>query len=81
MRLKTRLPMEELIMTNDALIILAIVSTMIWITVSKEATKPTKEVNKRKMITLLSAGTLSAILLTVSLFSTFIVLILFNVNA
>ncbi|MFY0742685.1 hypothetical protein MKY07_08920 [Solibacillus sp. FSL W7-1472] len=68
-------------MTNDALIILAIVSTMIWITVSKEATKPTKEVNKRKMITLLSAGTLSAILLTVSLFSTFIVLILFNVNA
>lgn len=68
-------------MSNDALIILAIVSTMIWITVSKEATKPTKEVNKRKMITLLSAGTLSAILLTVSLFSTFIVLILFNVNA
>ncbi|AMO85431.1 hypothetical protein B857_02636 [Solibacillus isronensis B3W22] len=55
-------------MSNDALIILAIVSTMIWITVSKEATKPTKEVNKRKMITLLSAGTLSAILLTVSLF-------------
>lgn len=55
-------------MSNDALIILAIVSIMIWITVSKEATKPTKEVNKRKMITLLSAGTLSAILLTVSLF-------------
>lgn len=55
-------------MSNDALIILAIVSTMIWITVSKEATKPTKSVNKRKMITLLSAGTLSAILLTVSLF-------------
>lgn len=55
-------------MSNDALIILAIVSTMIWINVSKEATKPTKEVNKRKMITLLSAGTLSAILLTVSLF-------------
>ncbi|MCM3721483.1 hypothetical protein [Solibacillus isronensis] len=55
-------------MSNDALIILAIVSTMIWITVSKEATKPTKAVNKRKMITLLSAGTLSAILLTVSLF-------------
>lgn len=55
-------------MSNDALRILAIVSTMIWITVSKEATKPTKEVNKRKMITLLSAGTLSTILLTVSLF-------------
>ena len=55
-------------MTNEALIVLDIISMVIWIAVSKEATKPTKEVNKRKMITLLSAGTLSAILLTVSLF-------------
>lgn len=55
-------------MSNEALIILAIVSTAIWIAVSKEAIKPTKEVNRRKMITLLSAGTLTAIILTVSLF-------------
>lgn len=58
-------------MSNDALIILAIVSTMIWITVSKEATKPTKEVNKRKMIALTSTGTLSAIVITFILFQNF----------
>lgn len=55
-------------MSTEALIVLAIISTVIWITVSKEATKPTKEVDRRKMITLLSAGTLTAIILTVSLF-------------
>lgn len=55
-------------MSTEALIVLAIISTVIWITESKEATKPTKEVDRRKMITLLSAGTLTAIILTVSLF-------------
>ncbi|MEK5185018.1 hypothetical protein [Solibacillus sp. FSL W7-1324] len=54
-------------MSSAALIVLAIVSTVIWIAVSKEAAKPTKEVNRKKMYTLVSAGTLSAIILTVSL--------------
>ncbi|OBW60561.1 hypothetical protein A9986_05130 [Solibacillus silvestris] len=51
-------------MTNEALTVLAIISMVI----SKEAVKPLNEVNRRKMIALTSAGTLSAILLTVSLF-------------
>ncbi|MFS0875270.1 hypothetical protein [Solibacillus isronensis] len=55
-------------MSTEALIVLAIISTVIWITVSKEAIKPIKEVDRRKMITLLSAGTLTTIILTVSLF-------------
>ena len=55
-------------MSTEALIVLAIISTVIWISVSKEAIKPAKEVDRRKMITLLSAGTLTAIILTVSLF-------------
>lgn len=54
-------------MSSAALIVLAIVSTVIWIAVSKEATKPTKEVNRKKMYVLVSAGTLSTIILTVSL--------------
>lgn len=55
-------------MSTEALIVLAIISTVIWISVSKEAIKPTKEVDRLKMNTLLSAGTLTAIILTVSLF-------------
>ncbi|MEK4385850.1 hypothetical protein MKZ25_08570 [Solibacillus sp. FSL W7-1464] len=54
-------------MTNEAVIVLAIISTIIWIAVSNEAVKPSKEINRRKMVTLISAGTLSAIIITVSL--------------
>ncbi|MDQ0216761.1 hypothetical protein J2S13_003245 [Oikeobacillus pervagus] len=55
-------------MSNGVIAILAIVSAVIWIAVSREAIKPTKEINWRKMITLLSAGSLSAFVMTISLF-------------
>ncbi|SIS59599.1 hypothetical protein [Salimicrobium flavidum] len=54
-------------MSDDFITIVAIVSLMIWIAVSKEAVKPSKEINWRKMITLLSAGSLSALIITISL--------------
>ncbi|WP_077297566.1 hypothetical protein [Virgibacillus pantothenticus] len=55
-------------MSKDVIALLAIVSFMIWIVVSREAVKPSKEINWRKMITLLSAGSLSAFVITISLF-------------
>lgn len=55
-------------MSNEVLFIIILISGAIWITVSKEAVKPAKEINKRKMLTLLSAGTLSAFILTITLF-------------
>ncbi|MFC2946937.1 hypothetical protein [Virgibacillus sediminis] len=55
-------------MSKDGIAIVAIVSAVIWIAVSKEAVKPSKEINWRKMITLLSAGALSALVITISLF-------------
>ncbi|MFC2949987.1 hypothetical protein [Virgibacillus sediminis] len=55
-------------MSKDVIAIVAIVSFMIWIAVSREAVKPSKEINWRKMITLLSAGSLSAVVITISLF-------------
>ncbi|MBT2569552.1 hypothetical protein [Planococcus sp. ISL-110] len=47
-------------MSNEVLAIVLLVSAVIWVAVSKEAVKPSKEINWRKMITLLSAGTVSA---------------------
>ncbi|MCP2034198.1 hypothetical protein L1279_001181 [Planomicrobium sp. HSC-17F08] len=55
-------------MSNSFMIILAIVSTVIWIAVSKETVKPAKEINRLKMITLLSAGSVSAFVITITLF-------------
>lgn len=55
-------------MSNSFMIILAIVSTVIWIAVSKEAVKPAKEINRLKIITLLSAGSVSAFVITITLF-------------
>ncbi|PSA95972.1 hypothetical protein C6370_01040 [Bacillus atrophaeus] len=52
--------------------IMSIVSIVIWIAVSRELVKSSKENGKmkngRKIITLMSAGTLSTLLLTISLF-------------
>ncbi|WP_430743178.1 hypothetical protein [Bacillus atrophaeus] len=52
--------------------IMSIVSIVIWIAVSRELVKSSKEngkvKNARKIITLMSAGTLSTLLLTISLF-------------
>ncbi|WP_117149148.1 MULTISPECIES: hypothetical protein [Paraliobacillus] len=55
-------------MSNDMITIVSIVSIVIWIAVSREAVKPSKEINWRKMITLLSAGSLSVLVITISLF-------------
>lgn len=55
-------------MSTVVIAILAIFSIVIWIAVSREAVKPTKKINWRKMITLLSAGSLSTLALTIVLF-------------
>ncbi|WP_085505798.1 hypothetical protein [Thalassobacillus devorans] len=55
-------------MSEEFLFILVIVSMAIWVTVSKEAVKPSKEINRWKMITLLSAGFLSTLFITITLF-------------
>jgi len=55
-------------MSKDVIVIVAIVSAVIWIAVSREAVKPSKGINWRKMITLLSAGSLAALVITISLF-------------
>ncbi|MBD8014110.1 MULTISPECIES: hypothetical protein [Planococcus] len=55
-------------MSNEVLGIIALLSIIIWIAVSKEAVKPTKEIQWPKMLTLLSAGTASAFVITLSLF-------------
>ena len=60
--------MEVSNVSKEVMFILVIVSMAIWITVSREAVKPSKEINWRKMITLLSAGTLSAFVITITLF-------------
>ncbi|MGR9050557.1 hypothetical protein ACQ4XT_18140 [Halobacillus faecis] len=55
-------------MSKEFLFILVIVSMAIWVTVSKEAVKPLKEINRWKMITLLTAGSLSTLFITITLF-------------
>ena len=68
LKLKTSQRGVLLSMSNGVIAIVAIVSAVIWIAVSREAVKPSKEINWRKMITLLSAGSLSAMVITISLF-------------
>lgn len=59
-------------MSTEMISIVAIVSIVIWSAVSRELVKSSKENGKgkngRKIITLMSAGTLSTLLLTISLF-------------
>ncbi|WP_413363353.1 hypothetical protein [Lysinibacillus sp. 3P01SB] len=55
-------------MTTDVMTIAAILSIVIWIAVSRELVKTPKEKNGLKIITLMSAGTLSTVILTISLF-------------
>lgn len=47
---------------------ISIATMLIWIAVSREAIKPSKEVNWRKTITLMSAGSLFTLVLTISRF-------------
>ncbi|MEC5425752.1 hypothetical protein QGM71_19980 [Virgibacillus sp. C22-A2] len=55
-------------MSTDIITIVAIVSIVIWIAVFRELVKSSKEKNGRKIITLISAGSLSTLILTISLF-------------
>ncbi|MBF0705812.1 hypothetical protein IQ283_04270 [Alkalihalobacillus hwajinpoensis] len=55
-------------MGNEMIFILVLVSMVIWVKVSKEAVKPSKEISWWKMVTLLSAGSLSTLFITLSLF-------------
>ncbi|MCY8467010.1 hypothetical protein [Bacillus atrophaeus] len=59
-------------MSTDIISIVAIVSIVIWSAVSRELVKSSKENDKvkngRKIITLMSAGALLTLLLTISLF-------------
>lgn len=55
-------------MTTNVMTIAAIISIVIWIAVSRELVKTPKEKNGLKIITLMSAGTLSTVILTISLF-------------
>lgn len=59
-------------MSTNIIIIVALVSIVIWSAVSREIVKSSKENNKekngRKIITLMSAGTLSTLILVISLF-------------
>ncbi len=59
---------EESIMSTDIINIVAIVSIIIWIMVFRELIKSSKEDNRRKIITLVSAGSLSTLILTILLF-------------
>ena len=47
---------------------ISIATMLIWIAVSREAVKPSKEVNWRKTITLMSAGSVFTLVLTISRF-------------
>lgn len=60
--------MEVSNVSNEVIFILVLVSMAIWVTVSREAVKPPKEINWWKMITLLSAGSLSTLVITLTLF-------------
>lgn len=55
-------------MSTNVITIVAIVSIVLWIAVSLELTKSSKEKNGRRIITLMSAGSLSTLILTISLF-------------
>lgn len=47
--------------------VISIVSIIIWIVLITELVKPSKEQNGRKIVTLLSVGSLSSLILTISL--------------
>ncbi|NBJ71293.1 hypothetical protein D1839_17830 [Roseburia sp. 1XD42-34] len=55
-------------MSSDIIDIVAIISIIIWIIVFRELIKSSKEENRRKIITLVSAGCLSTLILTILLF-------------
>ena len=57
-------------MSTGIISVVAIVSIFIWIAVSRELVRSSKEKNGRKIITLIFAGSLSTLILIISLFQT-----------
>ncbi|KGR77964.1 hypothetical protein [Ureibacillus sinduriensis] len=55
-------------MDTDVIAIVAIVSIVLWLAVSRELVKAPKEKNGLKLMTLISVGTLSTVIVTISLF-------------
>ncbi|WP_106767780.1 hypothetical protein [Paenibacillus faecalis] len=55
-------------MPTDVITFVAIVSIVIWIAATRELVKSSKEKDGRKIITLMSAGSLSTLIITISLF-------------
>ena len=55
-------------MSKDIITIVVLLSVIIWFAVSREASKPSREIKWRKMIVLLSAGSLTTLIITISLF-------------
>ena len=64
--------LEVLNVSKEIIFIFVVVSIAIWITVSQEAVKPSKEINWRKMKTLLFAGTLFTTVITITLLQNFL---------
>lgn len=58
------------------LLLVAIASIIIWNAVSQKMLKSSKKKNKGKILTLMSAGTLSTLILTASLFQSITLLFL-----
>lgn len=55
-------------MPAEVITITILFSVVIWIAVSREAVKSSEKIKWKKMILLLSAGTLSTLFITISLF-------------
>lgn len=55
-------------MSDIVLFIIIIASMVIWVAVSRETVKPSKEINWRKTITLMSTGSILTVILMISLF-------------
>ncbi|MDW2886537.1 hypothetical protein ABIC15_001560 [Exiguobacterium sp. PvP048] len=54
-------------MSHTLLFVVILLSLVIWLTLSKEVSKSSKEINRPKMLTLLSAGCLSTLILVLAL--------------
>lgn len=55
-------------MSTEIIGLLAIVTSIIWVTMTNELMKSSETQNGRKIVTLMTAGTLFTSILTVSLF-------------
>ncbi|URM32537.1 hypothetical protein LLY41_19675 [Cytobacillus firmus] len=54
-------------MTSTTLLIIALASIVIWISLSIELMKPSNEQNSRKIVILTAAGSVSTLVLTIPL--------------